>query len=123
MELVNTYGDEYDLESKHDECVICLEPINNPSNVSKFGCIHSKYMHDHCVSTLSKCPLCREKSLIEEVVSRSKDRCFPMFVGSLSTILCFLIAYSIAIPMYLWTLDNADNSTSTNTTLNYTFPY
>ena len=51
-----------DEEEQIQECVICLEPVENKSTYFKFNCSHSKYMHNECVEELTKCPLCRIES-------------------------------------------------------------
>lgn len=66
-EIIQTNNNLYeDTNNNINECVICLEPVINFSEISKFGCNHSKYMHDNCIKNLRKCPLCRERSIIIE---------------------------------------------------------
>jgi hypothetical protein len=69
---VDVEKNEVDVEKNEiNECVICLEPVTEVCEISKFGCIHSKNMHKKCVESLRKCPLCREVSLVP--VSRTNN--------------------------------------------------
>ena len=82
-----------------NECVICLEPVTEASEISKFGCVHSKYMHNDCVKNLRKCPLCREVSIVPAVpagrLDHQVDKCHEKIlyfcVGSLFSIMIFVL--------------------------------
>lgn len=109
-----------------NECVICLEPVLNFSETSKFGCIHSKYMHDDCVKNLTKCPLCRERSNIIENNNNSlqftwKERLFCFGAGSIFSIIIFIASYPMIIYRFYDNYSTISNSTNHNYTIdNYT---
>ena len=106
-----------------NECVICFEPVTDLCEVSKFGCVHAKYMHVNCVKSLRKCPLCRERSVIVESSIRHRHTmawehyviCFLLGFGFL-----FLL-FSAIYPMIFFKTGGYNpinnNSTMTNTTL------
>ena len=105
-----------------NECVICFEPVTIVSKISKFGCVHAKFMHEDCVKSLRKCPLCRERSIIVES-SRRIDTC-----SWEQNVICFLLVlgfvtllFTAAYPMIFFKFDNynpkINNSTIINTTL------
>ena len=106
-----------------NECVICFEPVTDLCEVSKFGCVHAKYMHVNCVKRLRKCPLCRERSVIVESSIRHRHTmawehyviCFLLGFGFL-----FLL-FSAIYPMIFFKTGGYNpinnNSTMTNTTL------
>ena len=106
-----------------NECVICFEPITDLCEVSKFGCVHAKYMHVNCVKSLRKCPLCRERSLIVESSIRHRDT-----MACEHYVICFLLGFgflfllfSAIYPMIFFKVGGYNpinnNSTMTNTTL------
>jgi hypothetical protein len=106
-----------------NECVICFEPVIDLCEVSKFGCVHAKYMHVNCVKSLRKCPLCRERSVIVESSIRHRDT-----MACEHYVICFLLGFgflfllfSAIYPMIFFKTGgyNAikNNSTITNTTL------
>ena len=83
-------------------------------------------MHQNCVQTLPNCPLCRERSIIEEGNIHSHDT----WVWQ-QHVICFLIGCGFAsilftamYPMVFLNFGNSNyvNNTITNTTLdNYTY--
>ena len=77
-----------------ENCVICLEPVNNISETSRFNCDHAKYMHNDCVKTLRKCPLCRELSIIP-VDSYNRNNKYS------EKILCFIITTFFSIMVFI----------------------
>ena len=124
--FINSDDDEIIQKNNEiNECVICLEPVKNVSEISKFGCIHSKYMHDDCVKNLSKCPLCRESSNIIENNNNSlqftwKERLFFFGVGCFFSIILFIASYPMIIFRFIDN-DSMSNSTNHNYTIdNYT---
>lgn len=50
-------------DSTKETCVICLNIVDEDDSEFKFECRHKKYMHHKCIEKISKCPLCRVKSL------------------------------------------------------------
>ena len=126
---INDDSEKDDIENNEIyECVICLEPVTDGSEISKFGCVHAKYMHENCVQTLRKCPLCRERSIIVE------RNIHPHIIHEyicLQHLICFLIGCGFAAilttamyPMVFLNFGNSNyiNNTMTNTTLdNYTY--
>ncbi len=50
-----------DYVSKHKECVICFEPLNNERSIMKLTCHHE--FHEGCIKPWLKdkrqCPMCR----------------------------------------------------------------
>ena len=106
-----------------NECVICFEPVTDLCEVSKFGCVHAKYMHVNCVKSLRKCPLCRERSVIVEssIYHRGTLAWEQHFICFL---LCFgflVLLFTAMYPMIFFKINNynplMNNSTMTNTTL------
>ena len=124
---INDDSEKNDIEN-HEiyECVICFEPVTDGSEISKFGCVHAKYMHQNCVQTLRKCPLCRERSIIEEGNIHNHDT----WVWQ-QHVICFLIGgffatilFTAMYPMVFLNFGNSYyiNNTITNTTLdNYMY--
>ena len=121
---INDDLDQHDIENNEiNECVICFEPVTDLCEVSKFGCVHAKYMHVNCVISLRKCPLCRERSVIVESSIRHRHTmawehyviCFLLGFGFL-----FLL-FSAIYPMIFFKTGGYNpinnNSTMTNTTL------
>ena len=112
-----------DVESNQiNECVICFDPVTNACEISKFGCVHSKYMHENCVKSLRKCPLCRETSIIVETSARREGTwawqqhviCF--LIGCFFGSLMFILTY----PMIFFSFGNYNpkvNSTMYNDTI------
>ena len=110
-----------------NECVICLEPVLNYSEKSKFGCIHSKYMHDDCVKNLSKCPLCRVKSDTVEMNNNNisyllwKEKLFCFLLCCFFSILLFMLMYPLMFLNFFGNYTSMSNSTYNNYTIdNYT---
>lgn len=123
---INDDLNQHDIENNEiNECVICFEPVTDGSEISKFGCVHAKYMHENCVKSLRKCPLCRETGIIVESSIHKGDTwvwqhiiCFLVGCGFASIL--FLAMY----PMVFYNFGNSKyiNNTMTNTTLdNYTY--
>ena len=112
-----------DIENNEiNECVICFDPVTNASEISKFGCVHSKYMHEKCVISLRKCPLCRETPIIVETSTRRRNT----WVWQ-EHVICFLIGCGFAsvlfvsmYPMIFFNFSNYNpkvNSTMYNDTI------
>lgn len=121
---INNDLQQNDIEHNEiNECVICFEPVTDPSETSKFGCVHAKYMHDNCVKSLRQCPLCRETAMIVESSIHRWD-IWKQYV------ICFLIGcgfssilFTAMYPTIFLKFGNYTyNNTITNTTLdNYTY--
>ena len=122
---IDSYQDNRNNEvvsEQSNECVICFEPVTDLNEISKFGCDHAKYMHENCVKSLRKCPLCRERSVIAESSTRHRD-----ILGCEEHVICFLLGFGFLVllftamyPMIILNIGkhNAikNNSTMTNTT-------
>tara|TARA_A100001015_G_scaffold176525_1_gene196278 strand:- start:442 stop:891 length:450 start_codon:yes stop_codon:yes gene_type:complete len=111
------------VSEQSNECVICFEPVTDLNEISKFGCVHAKYMHENCVKSLIRCPLCRERSVIEESSTRHSD-----ILGCEQNVICciiylgiLLVVFSMVFPMLFFKIGKynpiKNNSTMTNTTL------
>lgn len=126
---INDDLDQHDIENNEiNECVICFEAVTDGSEISKFGCVHAKYMHENCVKSLRQCPLCRETGIIvESSIHRGDPWVWQQHV------ICFLIGCGFATilftamyPMIFFRFGDSNyiinNNTMTNTTLdNYTY--
>lgn len=88
---------EISIDDKMNECVICLNKINNEPNYFKFNCNHKKYMHNECIADLDKCPLCRQLSnygYFQNFIELIKNG-FCFICKILYLPICFAIIYLI----------------------------
>ena len=123
IQNINRNDEINDIEKNEiNECVICLEAVTDACEISKFGCVHAKYMHENCVKSLRKCPLCRETAIIVESSTRRQDTWVCQ-----QHVICFLIGCGFAsilftamYPMIFFNFSNYNpkvNSTMYNDTI------
>lgn len=120
INMDNIYNDEYE-ENTTNNCVICFEPVTNATEISKFGCIHSKNMHNDCVKSLRKCPLCRETAIIvykPKCYVINKEKLCYFIIGIVFCGVIFIASY----PLYMYSIGfgNYRNSTVVDSIVNST---
>lgn len=124
--MSNLYEITINEENIIENCVICLEPVNNISETCRFNCDHAKYMHNDCVKTLRKCPLCREISIIPvdryNHNNKYSEKILCFMVCTFFSIMIFILMYPIVY--YGFGSGKYKNNTMYNDTIhNYTMYY
>ena len=110
-----------EIQLNANECVICLEKIEENDFSTKFPCTHNKMMHKNCVKSLSKCPLCRtfingRSDIINN--NNTGNRQFVSFgcltIFGLFCVIIFGLSQSMMMVMSTGTYINFNSTNTTN---------
>jgi len=116
---ISEYLESQEIQLNANECVICLEKIEENNFATNFPCAHNKMMHKKCVTSLSKCPLCRtfindRSDIINNTGNRQFESfaCFTTF--SLICLITFGLSQSMIMGMTTGTYINFNSTNITN---------
>ena len=73
------------------DCVICFEKMDELKDNFKFSCNHAKFMHNHCIESLNRCPLCRISANAEVIIVYQRNHLQDSLFSLICTAVCCLI--------------------------------